>query len=256
MRIVRFNHEDTPKYGVIHGSDDDPKIAVIKGDPLYQQPEPTGEVIKLKDVRLLSPVIPRSKIVGAGKNFKANTEEEADNSGAPIIFFKPNTAVIGNGDPVRLPKYSDLVSYEGEVAVVISRMCKDVPEDKVKDVIYGYTVANDLTARDLLESEPQWTRAKGFDGSCPLGPWIETDLDVNDLQIRTWVDGEEVQNGSTDLMIHDIPKLVSFISNVCTLLPGDVILTGSPVGFGGLKPGQEVEVEVEGIGVLRNPIVA
>ncbi|MFT4147547.1 MAG: fumarylacetoacetate hydrolase family protein [Micrococcaceae bacterium] len=257
MRIARFTYEDTPMFGVVHGSDDDPQIAVIKGDPLYQGIETTGQTVMLKDVRLLAPVIPRSKVVGVGKNYPAHAQEQGcEAPKTPLIFFKPNTSVIGNGDPIRYPSYSKQVSYEGELAIVISRMCKDVPKERVKDVIFGFTCANDLTARDVMDCDVQWTRAKGFDGACPLGPWIETELeDPDNVEIHTYVDGTLVQEGKSKEMVHNIAEIVSFVTSVCTLLPGDVIITGSPAGIGKLESGQEVEVEIEGIGVLRNPVM-
>jgi 2-keto-4-pentenoate hydratase/2-oxohepta-3-ene-1,7-dioic acid hydratase in catechol pathway len=171
------------------------------------------------------------------------------------MFLIPNTAVSGPGDPVVMPRQSSSVHYEGELAVVISRMCKDVPVERVGDVIFGYTCANDVTARDLQKSDGQWSRAKGFDSFCPLGPWIETDLDTGDLSIVTRLDGEVVQDGRTSDMIHTVAALVAYASAAFTLLPGDVILTGTPAGVGPVAPGQRVEIEIEGIGTLSNPFL-
>jgi 2-keto-4-pentenoate hydratase/2-oxohepta-3-ene-1,7-dioic acid hydratase in catechol pathway len=171
------------------------------------------------------------------------------------MFLTPNTAVVGPDDPIVLPPFSDEVHYEGELAVVIGRICKDVPRERVDEVVLGYTCANDVTARDLQKSDGQWARAKGFDSSCPLGPWIATDLDPEDLRLTTRVDGETVQDGTTADMVFDVAELVSYASHAFTLLPGDVILTGTPAGVGPLRAGQRVEVEVEGIGVLSNPVV-
>jgi 2-keto-4-pentenoate hydratase/2-oxohepta-3-ene-1,7-dioic acid hydratase in catechol pathway len=154
-----------------------------------------------------------------------------------------------------MPRQSSNVHYEGELAVVISRMCKDVPVGRVSDVIFGYTCANDVTARDLQKSDGQWSRAKGFDSFCPLGPWIETDLDTGDLSIVTRLDGEVVQDGRTSDMIHTVAALVAYASEAFTLLPGDVILTGTPAGVGPVAPGQRVEIEIEGIGTLSNPFL-
>jgi 2-keto-4-pentenoate hydratase/2-oxohepta-3-ene-1,7-dioic acid hydratase in catechol pathway len=164
--------------------------------------------------------------------------------------------VVGPGDPIVLPPQSSNVHYEGELAVVIGRICKDVPRERVPEVVFGYTCANDVTARDLQKSDGQWARAKGFDTFCPLGPWIETELDPADLSLVTRLDGETVQDGRTSMLIHDVATLVSYVSAAFTLLPGDVILTGTPAGVGPVTAGQRVEVELEGIGVLSNPVVS
>jgi 2-keto-4-pentenoate hydratase/2-oxohepta-3-ene-1,7-dioic acid hydratase in catechol pathway len=173
----------------------------------------------------------------------------------PLLFLKPNTAVVGPNDPVVLPDFSEEVSFEAELCVVIGRICKDVPEDRVDDVIFGYTCGNDLTARDVQKSDLQWTRAKGFDTSAPLGPWIETDLDTEDLQIVGRLNGDVRQDGNTSQMIRGVRELVSIVSQAFTLLPGDVIMTGTPAGVGLCNDGDRYEVEIEGIGRLSNPIV-
>ena len=196
-------------------------------------------------MRLLAPIIPRSKVIGAIANW-AGTEAPA----SPQFFLKPNTTVIGPGDPVTLPEYSEAVSAEGELAVVIGRIAKSVPLERVHEVIFGYTVANDLTARDVMDTDAQWTRAKSFDGSTPLGPWIETQLDTDSLNITTWVDGDTLQEGNPSEMHYSVAELVAAASEVFTLLPGDIILTGTPAGTTVLHEGNEVEVEVEGIGAL------
>ncbi|MDO5745386.1 MAG: fumarylacetoacetate hydrolase family protein, partial [Micrococcaceae bacterium] len=170
----------------------------------------------------------------------------------PLMFLKPNTTVVGSGDPITLPSYSDDVAYEGELAVVIGRICKDVPAEKAQDVIFGYTVANDLTARDASRPGAPWTRVKGWDGSCPLGPWIQTELDHEDAQLTTRLDGKVVQEGNTSQMVWSINELIAYASESFTLLPGDVILTGTPAGVGQVIEGQRVEVEIEGIGTLSN----
>jgi 2-keto-4-pentenoate hydratase/2-oxohepta-3-ene-1,7-dioic acid hydratase in catechol pathway len=212
--------------------------------------------VPLADVRLLAPVIPRSKVIGIGKNYADHAAEMGGEAPAePLMFLIPNTAVVGPGDPVVLPRQTSEVHYEGELAVVIRRICKDVPPERVKDVIYGYTCANDVTARDLQRADGQWARAKGFDTFCPLGPWIETDLDPSDLALVTRRDGEVVQDGTTADMVHDVAALVSHASQAFTLLPGDVILTGTPAGVGPVVSGQRVEVEIEGIGTLSNPFL-
>ena len=275
MKIARFSTGDELRYGIVEGlADGDPApsgeseghLIVLKGDPLYQVPEATGEVVALADARLVSPVIPRSKVIGIGKNYAAHAAEMGSAPPAePIVFLKPNTCVIGPDAPIVLPSWSQEVHYEAELAVVIKSLAKDLrPEDAAR-VILGYTVANDVTARDAQRSDATWTRAKGFDTSCPLGPWIEVPepgrtpgdgvFDPADALIRTHVDGELVQEGSTRDMITDVAHLVAYVSSVFTLLPGDVLLTGTPAGVGEIRAGQRVEVEVEGIGSFSNPVV-
>lgn len=256
MRIARFSLDDEPTYGLVGGDPGSERLLVLAGDPLYTAVKPTGREVPLDEVRLLAPVIPRSKVVGIGRNY-ADHAAELDHAvpTRPLVFLKPNTSVIGPDDPIVLPAFSDDVHYEGELAVVIRRICKDVPRERVSDVVLGYTVANDVTARDVQKSDDQWARAKGFDSSCPLGPWIETELDVDDLRVSTRLDGKTVQDGRTSQMVFDVPELVAYVSSAFTLLPGDVILTGTPAGVGPLAPGQRVEVEVEGIGTLSNPVV-
>jgi 2-keto-4-pentenoate hydratase/2-oxohepta-3-ene-1,7-dioic acid hydratase in catechol pathway len=216
----------------------------------------TGERLALADVRLLAPVIPRSKVVGVGRNYVDHAAEmAADVPAEPLLFLKPNTAVVGPGDPVALPAQSAEVHYEAELAVVIGRLCKDVPVERVGEVVFGYTCANDVTARDLQKSDGQWSRAKGMDTFCPLGPWIETELDVADLRVVSRLDGEVRQDGTTADMVHGVAVLVAHASAAFTLLPGDVILTGTPAGVGLVEAGQRVEVEVERIGSFSNPFV-
>ncbi|GMA40430.1 fumarylacetoacetate hydrolase family protein [Mobilicoccus caccae] len=256
MRIARFTTGDEPRYGVVQGEGDEQWLAEVAGDPLYTPVSGTGQRVELADARLLSPVIPRSKIIGIGRNYADHAKEMgSDLPDKPLMFLVPNTAVIGPGDPVVIPDLTEEVSYEGELAVIIGRMCKDVPADRVKDVIFGYTCANDVTARDLQRDDGQWARAKGLDTFCPLGPWIQTDLDPEDVGIVTRRDGEVVQDGRTADMIFDVPTLVEACSRAFTLLPGDVILTGTPAGVGPVTAGQRVEVEIEGIGTLTNPFV-
>ena len=176
------------------------------------------------------------------------------------MFLKPNTAVVGPGDQIFYPSQSERVDYEGELAVVIGRICRDVPVEKATDVIFGYTIANDVTARDLQKGDVQFTRAKGFDTFCPLGPWIEDDLDPADFSsgrtVQTYLNGELVQDGTTADLIFDIPTLIAHVSSVMTLLPGDVILTGTPEGVGPMEVGDEVEVSIEGLGSLTNVVAS
>jgi 2-keto-4-pentenoate hydratase/2-oxohepta-3-ene-1,7-dioic acid hydratase in catechol pathway len=255
MRIARFTTGDEPRFGVLDGDGDDAAIAVLIGDPLYHGIEPTGERVALDEVRLLAPVIPRSKVVGAGPNY-AEHAAGLDMSDEPVLFIKPNTSVIGPRDPITYPKQSSDVQYEGELAVVIRRICRDVPAERARDVVLGYTVANDVTARDLQQKDVQFTRAKGFDSFCPLGPWIETDLDTGDLELTTTLNGELRQQGRTSQMNYDVPALIAHVSSVMTLLPGDVILTGTPSGVGPMRPGDDVAVTIEGVGTLTNKVVA
>jgi len=256
VRIARFTTGQDPRYALVEGDPGEEELLVINGDPLYLPVRPTGERIPLERARLLAPVIPRSKVIGIGQNYAAHAAEMGSETATePLAFLKPNTSVVGPGDPVVLPRQSREVHYEGELAVVIRSLCRDVSPDRSAEVIFGYTVANDVTARDLQRADGQWWRAKGFDTFCPLGPWIVTDLDPSDLHLTTRVDGAVVQDARTADLVHDVPSLVAHISSVMSLLPGDVILTGTPAGVGPLRAGQRVEVEIEGIGVLGNPVV-
>ena len=257
MRIARFTTGEDPRYGVVQAADGVESIAVITGDPLYTPVAFTGEVVPLDDaVRLLAPVIPRSKVIGIGKNYVDHAAEMGGEvPEEPLAFLKPNTSVIGPGDPVVLPPQSAEVHYEGELAIVIGRLCKDVPRERVAEVILGYTCANDVTARDLQASDGQWGRAKGFDTFCPVGPWIETELDPTSLAVRCRVNGEVRQDGTTADLVRGVDELVAWISNVMTLLPGDVILTGTPAGVGPLVDGDTVSVSLSSIGTLTNRVV-
>lgn len=255
MRIARVAVGDDPRYAVVTGEGENASYALLKGDPLYVGVEPSGQVVPADGVRVLAPVIPRSKVIGVGRNYREHAAELGNSvPGEPMIFLKPNTAVVGPDDPIVLPGYSQHVEHEAELAVVISRICKDVPVAKALDVVWGYTAANDVTARDQGAEGP-WTLKKAFDSSCPLGPEIVTDLDPGDLRIQARVDGELRQDGSTAQMVHGISELIAFVSSVFTLLPGDVILTGTPAGTGPLHHGQRVDVEIEGIGTLSNPVL-
>lgn len=220
------------------------------GDPTF-----TGRTWPLADVRLLAPILP-SKVVCIGKNYAEHVAEMGggDAPANPLIFLKPSTTVIGPGLAILRPPDSQRVDYEGELAVVIGQPCRDVAEARARDVVLGYTVANDVTARDLQSADGQWTRAKGYDSFCPLGPWIETSLDPSDLAIETTLDDATVQKSRTSMLIHGIEKQIAYISRVMTLLPGDTILTGTPAGVGPMVDGQTVSVTVEGIGTLTNPV--
>ena len=255
-------------YGVITGEvdelgqpDPDSVVVALAGDPLYVGVKLLEQQYRLADVRLLAPVLPRSKVVAIGRNYAAHAAEMGnDLPSEPLMFLKPNTSVVGPGDPIYYPRQTQNLHYEGELAVVIGRICRDVPVEQATDVIHGYTIANDVTARDLQKSDGQWTRAKGFDSFCPLGPWIETELDPHDFEVgrsvQTHLNGELKQDGSTRDLIFDIPTLIAYVSSVMTLLPGDVILTGTPEGVGPMEVGDEVEVSIAGLGSLTTPVKA
>ena len=250
MRLLRFRYGDRIATGAIL---EDDTIKVLKGT-FFEDPLPTGEEVPLDDVRLLAPVLP-SKIVAVGKNYAAHAAEFGMTvPDEPLLFLKPSTAVIGPGDPIPLLPISHRVDYEGELAVVIGSLARNVKAEEAGKVILGHTIGNDVTLRDLQKTDDQWARAKGFDGSCPLGPWIETDLDPTDVFLQTRVNGEVRQQATTTDMVFGIAELIEYITSFMTLLPGDVLLTGTPEGVGPLSPGDLVEVEVDGIGVLSNPV--
>lgn len=242
-------------FGIVEGSPDGLTVAEIDGHP-FGQIRFTGQRWAVADVRLLSPILP-SKVVCVGRNYVEHANELGNDVPAePLLFLKPSTSVIGPRDAIRLPPQSRRVEHEAELAVVIGPPgARRVDRTGAAGAVFGYTCANDVTARDLQRSDGQWTRAKGFDSFCPLGPWIATDVSVDDLEVRCEV-GEEVrQLGRTKDMVFDVPTLVSYISHVMTLLPGDVVLTGTPAGVGPLADGDVVTVIVEGIGALGNPVV-
>ncbi|MEZ7897602.1 MAG: fumarylacetoacetate hydrolase family protein [Flaviflexus sp.] len=253
MQIARISLEAGPRYAILdHESNE---YVVLAGDPIFQGLDTTGQRVPIEGTRVLSPIIPRSKVIGVGKNYMDHVKEMGGElPDAPVLFFKPNTAVIGPQDPIVAPTWAKEISWEAELAVVIGKPCRDVPVDRVDDVIYGYTAANDVTARDIQRAEPQWARAKGFDTSCPLGPVIDLDYDPTDVYVRSTVNGELKQDGRTSQMIRPVKELVSYISHAFSLLPGDVILTGTPAGVGVMTEGDTVTVEVEGLGELTNQL--
>lgn len=263
MRIARFVKDGDPAFGVVELAEDQgpnpESIAVVSGDPLAGQVRYTGERLDLADVRLLAPVLPRSKVIGFGRNYAAHAAELGNQvPETPVMFLKPNTSVIGPGETIVRPPETSELHYEGELAVVIGRIARRVPPERAAEVIFGYTVANDVTARDLQRSDDQWARAKGFDTFCPLGPWIVAHLglsEVANLDLETRVNGEVRQSASTSLMLHQVPALVAQASAFTTLLPGDVLLTGTPAGVGQINTGDEVSVTISGIGTLTNPVV-
>jgi 2-keto-4-pentenoate hydratase/2-oxohepta-3-ene-1,7-dioic acid hydratase in catechol pathway len=251
MRLVRFRYGGRIATGAV--DEESETIRVLAGT-FFEQPVPTGEEVPLDDVRLLAPILP-SKAVCVGKNYAAHAAEfDSDVPEEPLLFLKPSTSVIGPGDTIPLPSISRRVDYEGELAVVIGRLARSVRAEEAFRYILGYTCANDVTLRDLQKKDGQWARAKGFDGSCPLGPWIQTELDPNDARVETRVNGDTRQSATTAELVFGVATVIEYITEVMTLLPGDVVLTGTPEGVGKLEPGDRVEVEVEGVGVLVNPV--
>jgi 2-keto-4-pentenoate hydratase/2-oxohepta-3-ene-1,7-dioic acid hydratase in catechol pathway len=290
MRIARFSHNGEVSYGLVLGPDrpageapgagngsaaagvsganegtgqvgttaDQLVVAQLAGHPFGGRAEDiklTGVRFPLADVRLLAPILP-SKVICIGRNYAEHAREMGTEAPEePVIFLKPSTAVSGPDDPIVRPTdLSERVDYEGELAVVIGRLCRQVPAERVPEVIFGYTCANDVTARDLQARDGQWTRAKGFDTFCPLGPWIETDVDPADLELSTRLNGELRQHSRTSLMVHGVSALIVAVSQVMTLLPGDVLLTGTPAGVGPMGKADQVSVTIEGIGTLTNPV--
>ncbi|WP_415974435.1 fumarylacetoacetate hydrolase family protein [Rhodococcus sp. 077-4] len=255
MRLGRIASPDGVAFVSIEGEGDSQTAKEIAEHP-FGTPTFTGRSWPLADVRLLAPIL-ASKVIAIGKNYAAHAAEMGGEAPKdPVIFIKPNTSIVGPGAAIVLPPSSNEVHYEGELAIVIGRPCKDVPASKAYEVVLGYTVANDVSARDHQKHDGQWTRAKGHDTFCPLGPWIETTLDPTDLEIKTEVDGVVKQRSRTSLLLHDIPKIIEWVSAVMTLLPGDVILTGTPEGVGPITDGDSVSITVEGIGTLTNPVAA
>ncbi|RSX55454.1 2-hydroxyhepta-2,4-diene-1,7-dioate isomerase [Bifidobacterium dolichotidis] len=271
MRIARFLHDDTPQYAFVQTDETDGTdyLIALEGFPFAGAAmTPTGERFRVDQdgIRLLSPVIP-SKVYGLAKNYEAHAEfmheqgwSAEDHAPADIhLFMKPSTSVIGPDDPIVYPVFSDEMCYEPEVAVVMGRIAKNVSAADAMDYVLGFTCTNDVTLRDLQQGDPMWTRSKGFDTSCPLGPWIVTRDEFNwrDAKISFELNGEEVPeaSGTTANLIHSIPEQIAFISSFTTLLPGDVILTGTPYASGTLKSGDECTVKVSGIGKLRNVVV-
>jgi 2-keto-4-pentenoate hydratase/2-oxohepta-3-ene-1,7-dioic acid hydratase in catechol pathway len=262
VKVARFQFDGEISFGVLDQSENGQEIELVEltGDPMVAGFDTTGRRIRLEDARLLAPVIPRSKVVCIGKNYADHVEEMKNVTGGeapeePLLFLKPNTSVIGPGEPILRPAISNRVEHEGELAMVIGAVTKDVSEEDALKHVFGSTCANDVTARDLQIKDGQWTRGKGFDTFCPLGPVIETDPDLSDARVVTRVNGEVRQEGRTSQLIHSLARIVAFASQAFTLLPGDVILTGTPAGVGLLESGDTVEVEIEGIGILRNPVL-
>ena len=250
MRYVRYRRGGQERYGQL----EDPSVRPLSGAP-WLGGIPDGPPVPLAEVQLLAPVQP-SKIVCVGRNYVAHAKEMGwEMPKEPLIFLKPSTAVVGPGDEIRCPPQSKEVHYEAELAVVVGRTLTRVSPVEAKVGVLGWSCLNDVTARDIQREEKQFTRAKGFDTFCPIGPWIETNLDPNDLSVVCRVNGAERQRGYVKDMAFDPFAVVSYVSHVMTLLPGDVIATGTPEGVGAIQRGDWVEVEVSGIGVLKNPVV-
>jgi 2-keto-4-pentenoate hydratase/2-oxohepta-3-ene-1,7-dioic acid hydratase in catechol pathway len=273
VRIARFAKGDGVAYGVVEGepqggqpgtggaTDLGLTIAELYGHPFGIDPggvRLTGNRYPLAEVRLLAPVLP-SKVVAVDRNYPPEPDgPERDGQAPPelVLFLKPSTSVTGPGDAIKYPvKLTERVDFEGELAVIIGRLCRQVPPERADEVIFGYTCANDVTARDLQARDGQWTRAKGFDTFCPLGPWMETGTSPADLDLTTTVNGAVRQQARTSELLWNVPDLVAYVSQVMTLLPGDVLLTGTPAGVGPLTAGDQVSVTIESIGTLTNRVV-
>lgn len=215
----------------------------------------SGRRLPLREARLLPPTVP-TKIVCVGFNYRDHAQElQVEIPREPLFFLKPPSALLAHGESIPYPSHTRQLDYEGELAVVIGRRCRHLRPERARDVILGYSILNDVTARDVQKVEKQWVRAKAFDGSAPYGPWVETELDPSDLRITTRVNGEVRQDSSTRYMIFDVFQLVAEASRYMTLEPGDVIATGTPPGVGPLQPGDVVEITVGGVGTLSNPVV-
>ncbi|WP_027019538.1 fumarylacetoacetate hydrolase family protein [Corynebacterium sputi] len=259
MRIARIAHPEGICFATVEGDGDDVKYNEIDGIP-FGDFTSTGRVFTAENTRVLSPVLP-SKIVSIGRNYADHVKEVFKTSGEklpPTLFLKPPTAVVGPEAAIKIPDFATKVEFEGELAIVIGKPCKKVSRENAEDVILGYTIVNDVSSRDLQFADGQWARAKGIDTFCPLGPYIQTELDYDDLPIKAHLthDGvtETKQDSNSDQMIWDIPKIIEFITASITLLPGDVICTGSPAGTAEMFPGDRIAIEIPGIGTLANPV--
>jgi 2-keto-4-pentenoate hydratase/2-oxohepta-3-ene-1,7-dioic acid hydratase in catechol pathway len=250
VKVARFSNGAEPRFGIVDG----PELVVLKGHPLVAGYQTTGERIPLKEVKLLAPTIP-SKIVCIGKNFADHAAEIGEEvTVEPLIFFKPSSSIIGHGDAIVIPPQSKQVELEAELCLVIGKLAKNVSEEKALEYLWGVTIANDVTARDLQFGDGQWARSKGFDTFCPLGPWVETEFVPDGQVIESRINGEIRQNVAITEMVHKIPTIISYVSKNMTLLPGDIILTGSPAGISVINSGHLIECEIEGIGILSNPV--
>ncbi len=259
MRIARIAHPEGMCFALVEGEGDDVQLHEIEGHP-FGDVMKTGRSWPLAEVRLLAPMLP-SKVVAIGRNYTDHVKEVFKTSGEhlpPTLFLKPPTAVIGPEAPIRIPDFATNVEFEGELALIIGKPCKNVKAADADDVIFGYTCVNDVSSRDMQFADGQWARAKGIDTFCPLGPWIQTELDYENLPIKAHLtrDGERTtkQDSNSEQMIMSVPEMIEFITASMTLLPGDVVCTGSPVGTAAMKHGDRIEVEIPGIGILANPV--
>ena len=250
MKVARFVHEEETRFGLVVGE----TIEFLEGDPVHDGISRTGETARLADINLIAPVTP-SKVICVGMNYPEHAAEmDHDGPISPLIFLKPPTAVIGDGDEIILPPLPGRIVHEGELAVVIGSQAHRVAAENWQDVVFGYTIANDVSARDVMFADGQWARGKGYDTFCPIGPWIETEFDpFARNEITTHVDDELRRHGFTSDMTHKIPEIIEFVSDAFTLYPGDVICTGTPAGLGGFVDGQTVTITIDGIGTLSNP---
>ncbi|WP_007024739.1 fumarylacetoacetate hydrolase family protein [Saccharomonospora iraqiensis] len=258
MRLARIAHPDGVAFASIEAEGDADEAAQVLeiAEHPFGKPNYTGRRWPLADVRLIAPILP-TKVIAVGRNYPKHAAESGNEVPAePMIFMKPSTTVTGPNTAIKLPRASSRVDFEGELAVVIGQPVKNVPAEKASAAVLGYTVANDVSARDLQASDGQWGRAKGFDTFCPVGPWIETAVDPADLRLTSEVDGVLKQDARTSAMVHKVGDLVAFVSSVMTLLPGDMILTGTPEGVGPIEEGQQVSITIEGIGTLTNSVQA
>jgi 2-keto-4-pentenoate hydratase/2-oxohepta-3-ene-1,7-dioic acid hydratase in catechol pathway len=254
MRIVRFVARGKTKYGILDRS----TVRGLRGSPFSYFNRLTspsildGATYALDKIKLLAPCLP-SKVVCLGLNYRSHIQEmKSPVPAVPLIFLKPSTAVIGPDDKIILPRGWQRIDYEGELGIVIGNQAKDVPEDRANEYVLGYTCVNDVSDRHAQAADGQWTRAKGYDTFAPIGPWIETEATPDNLKLETFLNGELRQSSSTSDLLFGISKLISFISGIMTLLPGDVIATGTPSGVGPMKPDDVVEVRIENIGTLKN----
>jgi 2-keto-4-pentenoate hydratase/2-oxohepta-3-ene-1,7-dioic acid hydratase in catechol pathway len=249
MKLIRFLAQGRPLLGILSGNE----VVELDGDFFTSSRKLKTSSIS-SQIQLLPPCTP-SKIIAVGLNYRDHAKElNLPVPDTPIVFLKPPTAVIGPGESVLYPATSSQVDYEAELGVVIKDRVRNISPASARDHILGYTCANDVTARDLQKNDGQWTRAKSFDTFCPVGPWIETDLNPQDLLIESYLNGERRQSSRTSQFIFTVDYLVSFISGIMTLEPGDLIITGTPAGIGPMKPGDEIEVRIEGIGSLKNTV--
>jgi 2-keto-4-pentenoate hydratase/2-oxohepta-3-ene-1,7-dioic acid hydratase in catechol pathway len=245
----RFRVNQKNLYGIV----EEDRILALEGSP-FEEIKRSGEVFRIDQIQLLAPCEP-SKVVCVGLNYADHAQElNLELPQVPILFMKPSSTVIGPMEPIIYPPMSQQVDYEAELAVIIGKVTKRVSVMEVRDHVFGYTCGNDVTARDLQRQDGQWTRAKSFDSFCPLGPWIRDDFDPREAEIKLWVNDEIKQNSNTRQMVFAIDYLISFISQIMTLLPGDVILTGTPFGVGPVKPGDIISIEIQGLGRLTNQV--